>query len=134
MVVEAIDEPPTPGGWLLHSSWSYAYVSCVGEDPLSEQSVGFVNLGFQAGGGDGDGDPGDGDGDGDGDGGTGDADGEGDAGSGTDGGTDFGESGGGFGTTPREGDGCNCRSSAPINPTATLALLGLLGLLRRRDS
>jgi MYXO-CTERM domain-containing protein/uncharacterized repeat protein (TIGR01451 family) len=138
MVVEAVDMPPTPGGWLLNPSWSYAYVSCVGEDPLSEQSVAFVNLGFGEGGdGDGDGDPGDGDpGDGDGDGGTGDADGEGDGGSSTDGGNDFGESGGNFDSTAREGDGCNCRSTAATGPaggvSGVLALLGLLGLLRRR--
>jgi MYXO-CTERM domain-containing protein/uncharacterized repeat protein (TIGR01451 family) len=136
MVVEAIDIPPMPGGWLLNSSWSYAYVSCVGEDPLSEQSVAFVNLGFGDGGdGDGDGDPGDGDGDGDG--GTGDADGEGDGGSSTDGGSDFGGTGDDFGSTEREGDGCNCRSTTPLGaggPAGTLALLGLLGLLRRRHS
>jgi MYXO-CTERM domain-containing protein len=134
MVVEAIDVPPMPAGWLLDSSWSYSYVSCVGEDPLAEQSVAFVNLGFMDGGdGDGDGDPGDGDpGDGDGDGGTGDADGEGDGGSGTDGGADFGETGDDFGTTPRDSDGCNCRSTGPITPAGPLALLGLFGLLRRR--
>jgi hypothetical protein len=134
MVVEAVDGPPVPSGWLLHPSWSYGYVSCVNEEPLFEQSVGFVNLGFADGGsGDGDGDPGDGDGDGgDGDGGTGDADGEGDGGSSTDGGNDFGGTGDDFGTTPREGDGCNCRSSAPLGPIGTLALLGLLGLVRRR--
>lgn len=135
MVVEAIDVPPMPGGWLLNASWTYAYISCVGEAPLSEQSVDFVQLGFQDGGGDGDGDGDPGDGDpGDGDGGTGDADGEGDGGSGTDGGSDFGETGGDFGSTPREGEGCNCRSTAPITPAGTLALLGLLGLLRRREN
>ncbi len=128
MVVEAVGMPASPNGWLINPTWSYSYVSCVGEDPLSEQSVAFVNLGFGEGGGDGDGDPGDGDGDGgdgDGDGGTGD-----DGGGTDDGGTSFGETGG-FGNEPREsGDGCNCRTTSA--PGSGLVLLGLLGLLRRR--
>jgi MYXO-CTERM domain-containing protein len=134
MLVEATGMPAMPNGWLINPNWSYSYVSCVGEDPLSEQSVAFIHLGFGDGGGDGDGDgdPGDGDGD------SGDGDGDGnsgDGGSGTDGGgSDFGESGD-FGTEPRgDGDGCNCRSSGTTSPLGGLTLLGLLGLLRRRRS
>ena len=137
MVVEATDVPAMQSGWPLNPSWSYSYVSCVGEDPLSEQSVVFVELGFLGGGdgdGDGDGDPGDGDGDGDPGDGDGDGNSGGDGGSGTDGGTDFGETGDDFGSTPRDGqDGCNCRSAGPITPMSTFALLGLFGLVRRRS-
>jgi MYXO-CTERM domain-containing protein/uncharacterized repeat protein (TIGR01451 family) len=132
MVVEATNAPQF--SWGISPTWSYSYVSCVGEDPLSEQSVTFVDLGFIGGGdGDGDGDPGDGDGDGDPGDGDGDGGSEGDGGSGSDGGTDFGgETGDDFGTAPRDGDGCNCRSTGPSTPAGLFGLLGLLVLIRRR--
>ncbi|WP_146156046.1 MYXO-CTERM sorting domain-containing protein [Enhygromyxa salina] len=134
MVVEAVGQPAMPEGWLVTASWSYDYVSCIGEDPLTEQSFAFANVGFLGEGGDGDGDGGDGDGD-PADGGDADAGSEGDGGGGSDGGTDgsddFGTGGDFFGD--RDGqDGCNCRSSKPGSPLAAFALVGLLGLLRRR--
>ncbi|KIG15240.1 putative internalin [Enhygromyxa salina] len=138
MVVEAVGQPLTPDGWFLVATWAYDYVSCVGEDPLNEQSVAFADIDFAGGGdGDGDGDPGDGDGDtadSGADAGTGSDEGGGDGG--TDGGTDgadtstWGETGGGPGLG--DGDGCNCQAgpNSPNSPASMLALLGLLGLLR----
>ncbi|WP_146158335.1 MYXO-CTERM sorting domain-containing protein [Enhygromyxa salina] len=138
LVVEAVGQPITPDGWFLVATWSYDYVSCIGEDPLTEQSVAFADIDFTGdGSGDGDGDPGDGDGD--------TADSGADAGTGSDdgggdGGTDgadtnpFGETGGDAGLG--DGDGCNCHSGprSPNSPGPMLALLGLLGLLRRRST
>ncbi|KIG13551.1 putative internalin [Enhygromyxa salina] len=144
MVVQAVGKPKLPDGWFIPAIWTFDYVTCVGQDPLSEQSFAFVDIGF-AGGGE---DEGGGDGDGDGDG-SGDGDGDGepaetggaDAGTGTDGGGGGGESGDGAGTGFGDGtggaglgesDGCNCQSDGP--PTSLLGLAGLLGLLglRRR--
>jgi MYXO-CTERM domain-containing protein len=135
LVVEAVGEPLTPNGWFVVANWAYAYVSCVGEDPLNEQSVAFADIGF-VGGGDGDGDGDDGDGDGDGD----PADSGADAGTGSDDGD--GDSGSdGPGTNPfndarLEDEGCNCQTRAqpsqPNRPIMAFAVFGLLGLLRRR--
>jgi MYXO-CTERM domain-containing protein len=136
LVVEAVDQPPTPQGWPVIASWAYDYVSCVGEDPLTEQSFAFTQIAFI--------DTGDGDGDttatgtgtGDGDTGTGDgaseSDGVGDSGSEgvADGNDEVGAEG--SDTGPREGDGCNCESSSPSAPSFAFGLLMLLGLRRRR--
>ncbi|PRQ03009.1 hypothetical protein ENSA5_19480 [Enhygromyxa salina] len=155
MVVEAVGPPPAPDGWFVGATWAYDYVTCLGEDPLSAYSFAFANVGFVGGdeGGDDDGDDdgdegGDGSGDGDDDGsGDGDDSGEGDGGGDSgddDGGTDGGESadgggteggfgGDGFGAGRGEVEGCSCQSSGSGPPAATFALLGLLGLLRRRS-
>lgn len=50
MIVEAVGEPASPQGWSIPVGWTYDYVSCVGEDPLTEQSIAFAQLGFVAGG------------------------------------------------------------------------------------
>ncbi|MFO7566122.1 MAG: MYXO-CTERM sorting domain-containing protein [Enhygromyxa sp.] len=149
MVVEAVEAPAAPQGWLIPAGWSYDYVSCVGEDPLDEQSFAHAQLGFvedrpgdgDAGDGDGD-DPGDGDGDepGDGDG-DGDGSGEEDGESGDDGNAeglgegDTGETAGddlGFGDRETH-DGCNCATTPSRSPIAAFGLLALLGLVRRRN-
>lgn len=129
MVVEAVDAPAIGNNWPISATWTYEYVSCVGEQPLTEQSFAFVNLAFLDGGdGDGDGDPGDGDGDGDGGVETGDDGGA----TGTDDGDGTG-SDGGFGSLPREPeDGCNCDSNDSRSPAPLFALFGLIGLLRHR--
>jgi MYXO-CTERM domain-containing protein/uncharacterized repeat protein (TIGR01451 family) len=143
MVVEAVAAPQMPDGWFVPATWTYDYVTCIGEDPLIESSFAFANIGFLGGGEDGGDDGGDGDGDeddgGDGDGGPGTGDDEGEGGN--EGGTDGGEAGteGGaettfgdtdFGAGLAEGQGCSCRSSG--SSTTALALLGLIGLCRRR--
>ncbi|MFV8751312.1 MYXO-CTERM sorting domain-containing protein [Nannocystaceae bacterium ST9] len=139
LVVEASGEPPTPEGWLVTANWTYDYVSCVGEEPLTEQSYAFVDLGFVAGGDTSEGDTGEGGSD--------------SPGTDTDTGATAGESGGESGTdegaeandeigteadagASREGDGCDCRSTGTgTSSPFALALLAAGGwLLRRRRS
>jgi MYXO-CTERM domain-containing protein/uncharacterized repeat protein (TIGR01451 family) len=140
LVVEAVGQPPMPEGWLVAANWTYDYVSCVGEDPLTEQSYAFAEIGFLDGG-DGDGDDesdgtttDDGDGDETADSGTGtetDEGGESNSDDGLDGDDEVGLD---SGTGPRgDGDGCDCTSSEPSSPALAFGLLALLGLLRRRN-
>jgi uncharacterized protein (TIGR03382 family)/uncharacterized repeat protein (TIGR01451 family) len=140
MVLEAIDEPPTPEGWVVSANWTYDYVSCVGEDPLTEQSYAFAEIDFIDDGDDeseGEGDSegtatGDDDSSADSDTiGEGESDGEGEGDDGLEGNDEVGLDEGGTGPRP-EGDGCDCTSTDPSAPAAAFALLGLLGLLRRR--
>lgn len=140
MVVEATSEPPTPAGWVVPANWTYDYVSCVGEDPLAEQSYGFIEIGFIDEGGDGDGDgdetaTDDGEtsadsGTADESGGDGASEGEGDSNDNGEGNDEVGLDDGLGG--PRGDDGCSCKTTGPSSPAPAFALLALLGLLRRR--
>ena len=135
IVVEASGPPPAGNAWQIVGQWTYSYVSCVGEDPLSEQSQEFLQLAFEGDGtetGDGDGDSGDGDGDGDTSADTTSDD-------GTDGGTDgtTGITGPGFddfGGRPGE-EGCNCATGTRSRPwgIGLIALVLLAGVRRRED-
>ena len=140
LVVEAVGAPANPVGWSVNAGWSYDYVSCVGEDPLSEVSYAAFALGYiDPNTGDGDGDSsdasGDGDGDASGDGDTNDTNGESESDGGLDAG-DTGDTGGtGFGFDDRGGDdGCNCSTGSGGRgaPVIAFGLLALLGLVRRR--
>ncbi len=137
LVVQAVDTPPMPEGWFVIASWVYDYVSCVGEDPLTEQSFAFANIGFiDVSPGDGDGDTTAGDTNTSGDSGTGTGTDGGGGESGSDGGLDGNDEIGASGDAGRgDGDGCNCRSASPSSPlSAAFGLIVLLGLRRRRSA
>lgn len=142
LVVESVEE--SISGWSIPLGWTYDYVSCVGEDPLTEQSIAFAQLGSL------DGAESEGSG-GDtldaGEGGSGSDAGE-SAGTGSDGG-EGGSGGESDGTSlgndevglddgggSRPGDGCDCTSDAPGRGAPVgFGLLALAAVrMRRRRS
>lgn len=137
LTVEATGQPPSPQGWPVVAAWTYDYVSCVGEDPLTEQSFAFAQVGFLPEGGEGTGEGTASEGAD-----TGSSESLGDeTGAGGSGSEDGGEGGSAGndevglddGLPTREGDGCDCTTPGrqPSGPLGFgLALLVLLGLRR----
>ena len=147
-VVHSVGDPPSdsPDQYVISPEWDYDYVSCVGEDPLTEPYnladvvIDFVPAAGTTGG----------QGSSGGDSGTSDSD----SASGSDGSASVSASdtatasatatatGGPLGGTDSDsagqassGDGCGCRTRGDGDtPLLGLAMVGLLGLLRRRRS